>query len=306
MEGEKWLREEAHAAPWTGEPLAEKAILVLGEQGNGDQIQFARYLSALKDLGGSVTYLVPKRLHRLFKTLNGSPNLISEIQSDSRFDFQCPLMHIPGVFETLGLPAPNDAPYLAAEPERVAHWRRRIGDHGFRVGIVWQGNRYDGNDLRSYPLTALRPLAAIPGIRLISLQINHGSEQLETVPPDMSVERLGSDFDSGEDGFIDAAAVCEVVDLIVSCDTSMVHLAGALGRPVWVALSKRPEWRWQSERSDSVWYPSATLFRQDTRGDWDGVFSRMAEALAKRVESGTTAVVTSVEDTQDAPPWRAS
>ena len=263
MGGEKWLREEAHAAPWTGEPLAGKSILILGEQGNGDQIQFARYLSALRDLGGSVFYLAPKRLHRLFNTLNGSPILLSEIQQNSRFDFQCPLMHLPGLFETLGLPVPNKTPYLAAEPERIAHWRGRIGDHGFRIGIVWQGNRYHSNDVRSYPLAALRPLAAISGVRLISLQINNGSEQLENLAPDMSVERLGPDFDTGENGFIDAAAVIEVVDLIVSCDTSIVHLAGALGRPVWIALGETPEWRWQLERSDSVWYPSATLFRQN-------------------------------------------
>jgi tetratricopeptide (TPR) repeat protein len=299
-----WLRYEAHAAPWTGEPLAGKSILVLGEQGNGDQIQFARYLSALSDIGGSVFYLTSKRLHGLFKTLKGSPILISEVQDYHRFDFQCPLMHLPGVFETLGLPLPNKIPYLAAEPERIAHWRRRIGDHGFRIGIVWQGNRYDGNDFRSFPLAALRPLAALSGVRLISLQINSGSEQLETLPPDMSVERLGPDFDAGDDGFIDAAAVIEVVDLIIGCDTSIVHLAGALGRPVWIALTERPEWRWQLERSDSVWYPSATLFRQERRGDWEGVLSRMAEALTKRFETGSAAIASDagVANTQNPPP----
>jgi tetratricopeptide (TPR) repeat protein len=300
--GEKWLREEAHAPPWAGEALAGKSILILGEQGNGDQIQFVRYLPALRDLGASVFYLAPERLHRLFKSLNGSALLLSEIQQNSRFDFQCPLMHLPGVFETLGLPIQNEVPYLAAEPERIAHWRSRIGDHGFRIGIAWQGNQYDSYDLRSYPLAALRPLAAIPGIRLISLQLNDGSEQFENLPPDMSVERLGPDFDVGEHGFIDAAAVIEVVDLVVSCDTSIVHLAGALGRPVWIALSEVPEWRWQQERSDSIWYPSATLFRQNARGDWDGVFSRMADALAELLEARTTAVVTNVENTQKAPP----
>ena len=111
----------------------------------------------------------------------------------------------------------------------------------------------------------------------------------------MNVERLGPDFDTGEHGFIDAAAVIEVVDLIVSCDTSIVHVAGALGRPVWIALNKIPEWRWQLDRSDSIWYPSATLFRQEARGDWDGVFSRMAEALEKLFETRSTAPVSDVE-----------
>ena len=299
--GEKWLREEAHAAPWTGETVAGKSILILGEQGIGDHIQFARYLPALSDLGANVFYFAPRRLHRLFSTLQGSPTLLSEITENSRFDFQCPLMHLPGVFETLDLPLPNKTPYLAAEPERVAHWRSRIGDHGFRVGIVWQGNRYDGNDVRAYPLAALRPLAGIPGVRLISLQINGGTEQLETLPPDMNVERLGPEFDTGEHGFIDAAAVIEVVDLIVSCDTSVVHVAGALGRPVWIALNLIPEWRWQLDRSDSIWYPSATLFRQEARGDWDGVFSRMAEALEKLLET-RTAPVSDVENVHKSVP----
>ena len=290
MHGEKWLRGEAHAAPWTGEAMAGKSILILGEQGNGDHIQFARYLPALSDLGARVFYFAPKRLHRLLSTLDGCPTLISELPKNSRFDFQCPLMHLPAVFETLGLPLPNKTPYLAAEPGRVAQWRGCIGNQGFRIGIVWQGNRYDGNDVRSYPLAALRPLATISAVRLISLQINDGSEQLENLPPDMNVERLGPDFDTGEHGFIDAAAVLEVVDLIVSCDTSIVHLAGALGRPVWIALKKIPEWRWQLHRSDSIWYPSATLFRQNARGDWEGVFSRMAKALEKLLEDRSTAI----------------
>src|SRR5262249_11665786 len=152
-----------------------KSILVLGEQGNGDQIQFARYLPALIHLGASVSYLCPKRLHRLFGTIAGSISLLSDIPPNSRYDFQCPLVSLPGVFETLGIPIPNAVPYLAAEPERVAHWKSHIGEYGFRVGVVWQGNRYDGNDVRSYPLAALRPLGAIPSVRLISLQINGGT-----------------------------------------------------------------------------------------------------------------------------------
>ena len=149
---EKWLREEAHAAPWTGEPLQNRSILILGEQGNGDHLQFCRYLSKLSDLGATVSYLAPSRLHRLFGTLHGSIKLLSEIPENSRFDFQCPLMHLPGLFNRLGYPMPTATPYLAAEPERVARWKTHIGDHGFRVGIVWQGNNYHGDDLRSYPL----------------------------------------------------------------------------------------------------------------------------------------------------------
>src|SRR5262249_29675000 len=218
--------------------------------------------------------------------------LIPDIPENSRFDFQCPLMSLPGVFDTLSLPILNKTPYLAAEPERVVQWRSRIGSQGFRIGIVWQGARYDSDDLRSYPLAALRPLGLIPGVRLLSLQINSDKEQLENLPSDLRVEYLGPDFDNGEHSFLDSAAVMEVVDLIVSCDTSMVHLAGALGRPVWIALSEVPEWRWQRERSDSIWYPTARLFRQETAGDWNGLFLRMAEALVELLRTKTIATVT--------------
>ena len=187
---EKWLREEAHAAPWTGEPLHNKSILILGEQGNGDHLQFCRYLAKLSDLGASVSYLAPTRLHRLFASLHGSIKLLSDIKENSRFDFQCPLMHLPGLFNRLGYPIPTATPYLAAEPERVAHWKNHIGDHGFRIGIVWQGNNYHGDDLRAYRLDSVLPLAKIPGVRLISLQIKEGTEQLRTLPNDMQVETL--------------------------------------------------------------------------------------------------------------------
>ena len=145
MGGNKWARSEAHAVPWTGEPLAGKSILVLGEQGNGDQIQFSRYLPALSAVGASVYYLAPERLHRLFRTLSGSIILLSEIPSEARFDFQCPLMSLPGRFDRLEFPIPT-RPYLKAEPERIALWKDRIGDKGFRVGVAWRGNRYPHGD----------------------------------------------------------------------------------------------------------------------------------------------------------------
>jgi tetratricopeptide (TPR) repeat protein len=301
MHGEKWLCDEAHAAPWTGEDLAGKSILILGEQGNGDEIQFARYLPALKDLGAYVSYLARRKLHRLFHTLNGSITLLSEIPQNSRFDFQCPLMNLPGVFENLGLPIPNKTPYLAAEPGRVAKWKSRIGDHGFRIGIIWQGNQDDGFYVRSYPPYALQPLAEIPGVRLISLQINGGTEQLENLPPGMRIERLDPDFDTGEDAFVDSAAVIEVLDLIITCDTSIAHLSGALGRPIWIALSEAPEWRWQRHRDDSVWYPTARLFRQEEKDDWKSLFLRMAGALAEVLGNGA---ITAINDIPNPPQSR--
>ena len=284
MHGEKWLRDEAHAAPWMGEDLGCKSIVVLGEQGYGDLIQFARYLPKLCELGASVNFIAPQRLHRLFGTLPGTITLRSEIPHVSRFDYQCPLMTLPSIFEELGRPVPTRVPYLSAEPDRVAHWQTQIGTHGFKIGVVWRGNTYNDENLRSFPLIALRPLTQVPGVRLISLQIGDGTEQLSNLPAGMMVEQLGDDFDVSQDGFLDSAAVAELVDLIVTCDTSLCHLAGALGRPLWLALSEPAEWRWQRLREDSIWYPTARLFRQQQRGDWDGVFLRMAEALRELVQ----------------------
>jgi len=181
-------------------------------------------------------------------------------------------------------PIPAEVPYLAAEPDRVAQWRERIGPHGFRIGIVWQGNPTRREDTgRSIPLTCYLALAEVPGTRLISLQKDTGSEQLTA---GMGIETLGHDFDSGPDGFLDTAAAMMSLDLIVASDTAAAHLAGALGRPVWVPLRAVPDWRWMLERTDSPWYPTMRLFRQAKRDDWPPVFAAMKTALeAKYVRS---------------------
>jgi hypothetical protein len=138
---------------------------------------------------------------------------------------------------------------------------------------------------RSIPLAAFAPLAAIPGVRLISLQVGHGVEQLADLPAGMRVETLGDDFDSGPDGFVDTAAAMTALDLVVTCDTSVAHLAGALARPAWIALKQDAEWRWLRDRDDSPWYPTMRLFRQAQRGVWGGVFAAMAGRLKALVPS---------------------
>ena len=174
-------------------------------------------------------------------------------------------------------PAP---PYLAADPDRVTVWRERIGAHGRRIGIAWQGNPASAAERgRSIPLREFLPLAQVPGVRLISLQKHHGLEQLAGVPDGLRIETLGDDFDAGPDAFIDTAAVMQCLDMVITSDTSVAHLAGALGRPVWVGLQHVPDWRWMLEGEDSLWYPTMRLFRQTRRGDWGGVFARMAELL---------------------------
>jgi hypothetical protein len=177
-------------------------------------------------------------------------------------------------------------PYLAVDPDRSAEWRRRLGSHSFKIGIAWQGNRWRGAPAgivgRWMKLAELQPLSQVPGVRLIDLQKGEGTEQLAALPHGLRVETLGDDFDSGPDAFADTAAVMQHLDLIVSCDTAIAHLAGALGRPTWIALQHVPEWRWGLAGDTTPWYPSVRLFRQPKRGDWGSVFVQMAAELSAR------------------------
>ena len=172
-----------------------------------------------------------------------------------------------------------------AEGPLIARWKERIDEHGFKVGIAWHGNPKTLDASKFIPLQEFAPLAAIPGVRLISLQYRDGLDQLARLPPDIAIETLGDDFNRGPDGFVDTAAVMSNLDLVVTCDTSIAHLAGALARPTWIGLKQVPDWRWMLDRSDSPWYPSARLFRQSVRGDWAGVVLNMARALSRWTSS---------------------
>jgi hypothetical protein len=207
----------------------------------------------------------------------GVSQLITVGETPPLFDLFCPLLSLPQLIAKPGM----EVPYLTAEPDRVALWRDRLGASGYRVGIAWQGNPASAAERgRSVPLEHFLPLAQAPGVRLISLQKHHGLAQLDTIPPGLRIETLGDDLDSGPDAFIDTAAVMQSLDLVVTSDTSIAHLAGALGRPVWVALQHVPDWRWLLTGEECAWYPTMRLFRQTKRRDWAGVFTRIAERLA--------------------------
>ena len=260
---------ETMAPRWRGEDVAGKTVLVLTEQGIGDTIQFARFLISLHRLGAKVKVLVQPAMMRLARSLPAPVVWFDAVGEVGRFDFQIPLLSLPGVFRTSLETIPNDGPYLFPEPALVAEWRERLGNEGFRIGVVWQGNPNYRNDRhRSVPLSFYEPLARVPGVRLISLQAVHGLDQLARLPPGMTVESLGDKITANPDGISEIAAVMANLDLVVSSDTAMAHLAGALGRPVWVALSSDPDWRWLFDRDDSPWYPTMRLFRQTTLGDW--------------------------------------
>jgi tetratricopeptide (TPR) repeat protein len=284
----RWDRTNAEArkllAPypnWKGEDIRGKRIIVYEEQGLGDVIQVSRFLTQLVALNAEVTFLLRSSLHRILSVSAPSVRLVAAPPKGEAFDFQCALMSLPGAFGTSRENLPSSVPYLFAEEGVVARWRERLGDHGLKIGICWQGNPNGTADIgRSFPLRCFQPLAAISGVRLISLQKAHGLDQLENLPSGMEVETLGEEFDGGPDTFIDTAAVMSCLHLIITSDTSVAHLAGALGRPVWVALKHVPDWRWMLDRSDSPWYSTMKLYRQTIRDDWDSVFDQVAADVA--------------------------
>ncbi|HEX4173272.1 MAG TPA: tetratricopeptide repeat protein [Acetobacteraceae bacterium] len=260
---------------WNGEDLAGRTLLIRAEQGMGDTIQFCRYVPIAAQRGKIVLEVQPGLRCLISGALDGVP-IVTVGETLPPFDVWCPLLSLPLL---LGMQAPAP-PYLKADADRVAEWRTRIGTHGRRIGIAWQGNPASAAERgRSVPVREFLPLAQVPGVRLISLQKYHGVDQLASLPDGLRIETLGEDFDAGPEAFLDAAAVMHCMDLIVTSDTSVAHLAGALARPVWLALQHVPDWRWLLQGETCAWYPTMRLFRQPRRGDWAGVFARIAACL---------------------------
>jgi hypothetical protein len=248
------------------------------EQGLGDMIQFIRYAPLVK--GGRVVVECPGTLVPLFSSCPGIDRLVAEGDALPEYDVHLPLLSLPHRLGTTLATVPADVPYLAAPAERIERWRAAVAAvEGFKVGVVWQGNRlYQWDRHRSVPLAAFAPLARLPGVRLVSLQKGHGTEQLREAGRGFPVTELAGEMDEGG-VFLDTAAVMKHLDLVVAADTAVAHLAGALGVPVWLALSAISDWRWLTKREDSPWYPTMRLFRQTTLGEWGSVFGRMADEV---------------------------
>jgi len=267
---------------WSGaESLQGKSILVHWEQALGDTIQFCRYVAALETLGARVLFAPQKPLRGLMQSLAGACELVDVDDPALRFDFHLPLLSAPYAFKTDFSNIPGQTPYLKAQADRVERWRKRIGPEGLKVGICWQGSTGPIDAGRSVPLTAFRSLSEIPGLRLISLHKGEGESQLRDPGAQMTVVTLGPDYDAGADAFVDAAAAIMCCDLVITSDTAIAHLAGALGARTFVALKHLPDWRWLLTREDSPWYPNMRLFRQTSPGDWDGVFKAIKQALER-------------------------
>ena len=263
---------------WLGrEPLRGKRILLYAEQGLGDTIQFCRYAKQAAALGAEVTLEVQAPLKRLLSEgLEGAGRVLAQGEPLPPFDCQCPLLSLPLAFDTRLDSVPAEAAYLRADPARAAEWQARLGARkGPVIGLAWSGNPEHKNDRsRSIPLAEFARLAAGPG-RFVSLHQQVRDADLAALRERPDIAFFGDELGD----FADTAALAANLDLVVAVDTSVAHLAAALGLPVWLLLPFSPDWRWMAERSDSPWYPSMRLFRQHGVGDWGGVLDRVAAEL---------------------------
>lgn len=275
-----WEVQAFSGRRWSGEDLGGKTLLLWGEQGFGDVIQFARYATMAARRGGRIVTWCQRELIGLLKS---NPDLGKLVPADGgvpTHDYHCPLMSLAGVFNTRLETIPAPASYLNADPALIDSWRKKLGnsDRRLRVGLAWAGNpRFLEDRPRSLTLDRLEPLGAARDVRFYGLQKGSAGEQAKNPPKGLEFQDIGPDLSD----FADTAAVMSLMDLIITTDTSAAHLAGALGRPVWVMLQFVPDWRWLLEREDNPWYPSMRLFRQKSPGEWGGVISRVAQSLGE-------------------------
>jgi tetratricopeptide (TPR) repeat protein len=278
-------RRDLPQPQWNGEHAGRPAVLVYTEQGFGDSIQFCRYVPLLAE-HARIIFEVPRPLAKLMSGLQGIEQIVVRDDPLPAFDFQCPLLTLPRLLRTTLETVPGKVPYLQAVPADTAAWQRRLADlPGLRVGLVWSGdprsfqpgaNAIDRR--RSITLAHFAQLADLPDISFVSLQKGEPASQTRCPPPGLQIH----DWTGELDDFAATAALIAGLDLVISVDTSVVHLAGALGKPVWLLNRFDTCWRWLLGRDDSPWYPSLRQFRQTRPGEWDGVLSQVRAALAAR------------------------
>lgn len=282
-------RRHADRPLWLGvEPVAGKTVLLHAEQGYGDTLQFCRYAPLVAEKGATVLLEVPKALASLLGSLPGVSRIVTEDDATPAFDLQCPLMSLPLAFRTTLGTVPAATPYLRADAQRRAVWAQRVEALGaagkpqrLKVGLAWSGNpRHNNDENRSLPFDALRPLLALDAT-FVCLQPQVRERDREALAASGIVN-----FGDALADFADTAALVEALDVVVTVDTSVAHVAGAVGRPVWILLPRSPDWRWLLQREDSPWYPTARLFRQTRPGDWPEVIARVQQALMEAGQAG--------------------
>jgi len=301
----KWNEKDAHR--WDGSSFVGRRLLVVDEQGIGDTRQFIRYLPMVKELGGTVIFETIESLMRLLENFQGIDELwhrSSVERSDLAFDLYIPLMSLPGIFNTTLKTIPDRVPSIFPDTTKTQYWRRQIKKGKIKVGIVWAGktsadyrqNRMSGlehvdlgwagqpaSKFASKRLARLEyflPLTKIEGIQLYGLQKGNAADQARTFSGSVDVINLCEESTD----FSGVAAAMENFDLIISVDTALAHLAGAMGKPVWVLVPFVPDWRWMLVREDSPWYPTMRLFRQPEKDEWEDVFQRVAKELHALVD----------------------
>jgi FkbM family methyltransferase len=273
---------------WSGQDLENKTILLHAEQGFGDTIQFIRYAPTLKALGARVLFDSFKGFEEISRDFDGVDEVLVEGGSIPQFDYHIPLLSLARVFRTDRTSAPANIPYLKVRPDYAEKWSSRIPDSGkLKVGLVWAGNpKHRRDKQRSIPLSMLKPLSDVGGVQLFGLQKGPSVES-DVAASGMDLVNL----DSHLRDFCDTAAAIDLLDLVISVDTSVAHLAGALGKPVWLMLPTPPDWRWLLEGRETMWYPTMRLFRQEEPHQWGLVVEQIAQslrelALARRTDQG--------------------
>ena len=265
---------------WQGQDLTNKHLLIWCEQGFGDTIQFLRFVSLVTVEARQVTLLCSDRLKILLNSFDGSITVVDNVKFSSDADFNVPLMSLPHL---LGLELVHDpGPYLFADSDLITHWGKILGHRGKpKIGIAWQGNpAYEADHQRSIPLSYLQPLFLNKNYEFVSLQKGFGCEQLSDFPN--SIVILGDDVDKSG-AFVDTAAIMENLDLVITSDTAIAHLSGALGKPVWLLLPKTPDWRWLLHKHHSPWYANMRIFRQKKAGCWEEVINQITLALDREI-----------------------
>lgn len=276
------LKQRNFAQPlWLGnESLKDKTILLYGEQGLGDTIQFCRFAKLVADLGARVIAEVPKSLMELLRGLEGVSSWIEEGGALPLFDYHCPWLSLPLAFKTTLGTIPTASPYLRSDSHKVELWANKLGQKKMpRIGIVWSGNsNFKSDSKRSLALNQFLDALPESGLEFLCLQ-----KEIKNIDADLLASRRDIKYFGEElENFSDTAALIECVDIVVSTCTSVPHLSCAMGKPTWILLSHVPDWRWMLDRNDSPWYPSATLYRQEKIGDWPGVLKRVHADLIKK------------------------
>lgn len=275
------LKGRAFPQPrWDGGDVAGKRLLLHTEQGLGDTIQFSRYATLLAERGAEVIFESPPELVELLKRLDGVREIVIRGEPLPSFDLHASVVSLPMLFKTTLETIPAKVPYLSPPPERIARWSEILGESTGtrRVGLVWAGNPDHTNDAqRSIPLAAFDPLASVPGVTWFSLQKTRSMSLIPAVGSALGM----IDHTTALLDFADTAALISQLDLVITVDTAVAHLAGAMGKPVWTLVAYVPDWRWLKDRTDSPWYPSMRIFRQSTLGNWSSVIGDVGHSLTQ-------------------------